>query len=61
VTPEDLHKVVDDIATAIQHIANDLESREKSGDLLDQAEVRAVARRLQTHAANLMSAVGRIR
>jgi hypothetical protein len=61
VTPEDPHKVVDDIAIAIEHLANDLETREKSGEVLDAAEVRAVAKRLQTHAANLMSALGRMR
>lgn len=60
-TPEDFHKVVDDIAMAIQHLANDLESREKNGDRLDAAEVRAVAKRLQSHMANLMLAVGRMR
>jgi hypothetical protein len=61
VTPEDLDKVVDEIAMAIKHLANDLQSRERSGEMLDPAEVRAVAKRLQTHVANLMSAVGRTR
>ena len=60
-TPEDLHKVVDDIAIAIKHLANDLESRERNGEVLDAAGVRAVAKRLQTHAANLMAALGRLR
>ena len=60
-TPEDLQKVVDDIAIAIKHLANDLEARERSGEMLDPAETRAVARRLQAYVANLMSAVGRMR
>ena len=60
-TLEDLQKVVDDIAIAIKHLANDLESRERSGEMLDPAEARAVARRLQAHVANLMSAIGRMR
>jgi len=61
VTPEDFHKVVDDIAMAIKQLANDLENRERSGDMLDPAEVRVVAKRLQAYVANLMSAVGRMR
>ena len=60
-TPEDPHKVVDDISIAIKHLTNDLESRERSGEVLDAAEARAVAKRLQTHAANLMAALGRLR
>ena len=46
---------------AIKQLANDLENRERSGDMLDPAEVRAVAKRLQAYVANLMSAVGRMR
>jgi hypothetical protein len=61
VPSEDLHKVVDDIAAAIKRLATDLESRERSGEMLDPDEVRAVAKRLQTHVANLMAAVGRTR
>jgi hypothetical protein len=57
----DLQKIVDDIAIAINHLVNDLESRESRGEILKPTEVRAVARRLQTHLANLMSAVGRMR
>lgn len=58
---KDLNKVVDDIATSIEQLVNDLERREKRGEILEAKEVRAVADRLQTHVTNLLSAVARLR
>jgi hypothetical protein len=61
VTEKNLKKVSDDIAIAINQLVNDLESREKKGEILKATEVRAVANQLQTHVANLLSAVRRLR
>jgi hypothetical protein len=61
VTEKNLKKVSDDIAIAINQLVNDLESREKRGEILKATEVRAVANQLQTHVANLLSAVRRLR
>jgi hypothetical protein len=60
VTEKNLKKVSDDIAIAINQLVNDLESREKKGEILKATEVRAVANQLQTHVANLLSAVRRL-
>lgn len=59
-TEKNLKKVSDDIAIAINQLVNDLESREKKGEILKATEVRAVANQLQTHVANLLSAVRRL-
>jgi hypothetical protein len=61
VTEKNLNKVADEIAIAINQLVNDLESREKKGEILKTTEVRAVANQLQTHVANLLSALRRLR
>jgi hypothetical protein len=61
VTEKNLNKVADDIAMVINQLVNDLESREKKGEILKATEVLAVASQLQTHVANLLSAVRRLR
>jgi phage-related minor tail protein len=61
VPEKDLNKVVDDIAISIEQLVNDLERREKRGEILGAKEVREVADQLQTHVANLLSAVARLR
>jgi hypothetical protein len=61
VTEKNLNKVADDIAILIDQLVNDLESREKKGEILKATEIRAVANQLQTHVANLLAAVRRLR
>jgi hypothetical protein len=61
VAEENLNKVADGIAIAIRQLVDDLESREKNGEILKAAEVHAVANQLQTHLANLLTAVRRLR
>lgn len=58
---KDLNKVVDDIAASIRQLVSDLETREKSGDILKPKDVRAIASQLHAHVTNLLSAVGRQR
>jgi hypothetical protein len=61
VTEKDPNKVVDDIAASIKQLLDELENREKNGETLKSAEVRAVANQLQTHVAHLLSAVSQLR
>ncbi|HEV7613513.1 MAG TPA: hypothetical protein VGO37_16665 [Steroidobacteraceae bacterium] len=53
-------KALDDIAVSIKQLVNELESREKKGEILAAIEVRAIARQLQAHVANLLSEVRRL-
>jgi hypothetical protein len=61
VTERDVNKIVDDVATSIKRLANELEIREKDGEILKAAEIRAVADQLRSHVKKLLSAVSRLR
>jgi hypothetical protein len=60
VTEKDLsNTALDDIAMSIKHLVDDWDRRKKTGEIIAPAEVRAIARQLQTHVVELLSEINK--
>ena len=57
---EDPRSAVDSTAESLFHLAANLQSRAANGEEFTSAEVEAIAKRLQDHAADLQLAASRL-
>jgi hypothetical protein len=57
----DPRKILDDTATSIQRLVQDLENREIGGDVVTATEIQTIASQLQAHVEELLSASSSLR
>jgi hypothetical protein len=58
---KDPHKVLDETATSIQRLVQDLENREIEGDGVTATEIQTIASQLQAHVEELLAAANSLR
>jgi len=63
VKPEhtDPGKVLDETATSIKKLVQDLENRDREGTVVTAAEIRKIASQLQAHVESLLAASNSLR
>ena len=57
----DLGKVLDETATSIKNLIQELENRERQGTVVTAAEIRKIASQLQAHVEGLLEASNSLR
>jgi hypothetical protein len=57
----DPSRVLDETATSIKNLIQDLENREIQGTVVTAAEIRKIASQLQTHVEGLLAASNSLR